>query len=153
MNNSDPNRITIYCDGACSGNQSKVNKGGWGALLMFNGKQKQVSGAMQNTTNQRMELTACIEAVKTLKSRKYPVDVFSDSAYLVNCMQQRWYEKWERNGWKNAKKEPVENSDLWKILLELNKYYSLNFHKVKGHSTDVYNNLVDELARTALQKL
>ena len=146
-------KITIYTDGACSGNQSKENKGGWGAVLLFNGKVKEINGGEVNTSNQRMELTATIKALESLKTNKHPVEVFSDSAYLVNCMNDKWYEKWLKNGWRNAKREPVENQDLWEKLITLIDTYEVSFHKVKGHSGDEYNELADKLAREGIKEL
>jgi len=146
------NIIKIYCDGACSGNQNKNNIGGWGALLIFNEKIKKINGGEKNTTNQRMELTACIKALEAIKSTKYPIEIYTDSAYLYNCIQQKWYEKWEQNGWKNSKKLPIENKDLWEKLLNLIKKYNPTFIKVKGHSGDKYNDEADKLANIWIQK-
>ncbi|HQJ74005.1 MAG TPA: ribonuclease H [Bacteroidota bacterium] len=146
------NIIKIYCDGACSGNQNKNNIGGWGALLIFNEKVKKINGGEKNTTNQRMELTACIKALEAIKSTKYPIEIYTDSAYLYNCIQQKWYEKWEQNGWKNSKKLPIENKDLWEKLLNLIKKYNPTFIKVKGHSGDKYNDEADKLANIWIQK-
>lgn len=139
--------ITIYCDGACSGNQFGTNTGGWGVVLSYRGRSKELYGSERNTTNQRMEITACIKALEQLKKKEIRVEIFSDSAYLVNCMQQKWYEKWERNGWKTAKKEPVENKDLWTKLLALVSRTAVTFHKVGGHSGVALNERADALAR------
>ena len=144
-------KITIYCDGACSGNQYENNIGGWGAVLIFKSKEKEIFGGEKNTTNQRMELTACIKALEQLKSDQYPIEIYSDSAYLVNCINQAWYKKWEKNGWKNSKKDPVENRDLWETLLELLSKYNTKFIKVEGHSGVVLNERVDKLARLGMQ--
>jgi ribonuclease HI len=138
--------ITIYCDGACSGNQSAKNVGGWGAVLNYRGHVKELHGGVRNTSNQRMELTACIKALEAIKAKK-PITIFSDSAYLVNCIHQRWYERWQRNGWKNAKKQPVENKDLWMRLLELLNDHEVTFHKVEGHAGVELNERADALAR------
>jgi ribonuclease HI len=138
--------ITIYCDGACSGNQSAKNVGGWGAILNYRGHVKELHGGERNTSNQRMELTACIKALEAIKVKK-PITIFSDSAYLVNCIHQRWYERWQRNGWKNAKKQPVENKDLWMRLLELLNDHEVTFHKVEGHAGVELNERADALAR------
>lgn len=146
-------RIIIYCDGACSGNQFKNNIGGWGAVLQYKEKEKEIYGGEANTTNQRMELTACIKALEELKVRHIPVHVYSDSAYLVNCMHKKWYVNWRRNGWKNAKKEPVTNKELWVRLLELLELYEVTFHKVKGHSGDPLNELADLLANNGMDEL
>jgi ribonuclease HI len=145
--------IIIYCDGACSGNQSPNNVGGWGAVLKYGDKLKEICGGERNTSNQRMELTACIRALETIKSRDIPIDIYSDSAYLINCMHDRWYVKWQKNGWKNAKKQPVENKDLWKELLaELTKH-SIRFHKVAGHAGVALNERADQLAQQGIEEL
>lgn len=144
--------IIIYCDGACSGNQFGTNQGGWGAVLLFDSHRKEISGSEKNTTNQRMELMACIRALESLKRTDLPVIIYSDSAYLVNCMQQKWYEKWRRNGWKNVKKQPVENRDLWEQLLQLLSKYKTSFRKVEGHVGIELNERADKLARKAAEK-
>jgi ribonuclease HI len=144
-------KIVIYCDGACSGNQYENNIGGWGAVLIFKNKEKEIFGGEKNTTNQRMELTACIRALEQLKNKLYPVEIYSDSAYLVNCINQAWYKKWEQNGWKNSKKKLVENKDLWEILLELLNDYNPKFIKVEGHSGIVLNERVDRLAHLGMK--
>jgi ribonuclease HI len=146
-------KVIIYCDGACSGNQHKNNTGGWGALLIFKNKEKEIFGGEKNTTNQRMELTACIKALEQLKNNRYPVEIYSDSAYLVNCINQAWYKKWEKNGWKNSNKKPVENKDLWETLLELLDNYNPKFIKVEGHSGVVQNERVDKLARLGMKEI
>lgn len=140
----------IYCDGACAGNGSRNAAGGWGALLKHGGKTKTLSGGERNTTNQRMELTACIRALEELKGKGLKVEVYSDSAYLVNCFGQRWHVKWLRNGWKNARGQPVENRDLWERLLGLTARHNVSFFKVYGHSGDVYNDMADQLARKGI---
>lgn len=126
--------VKIYTDGGCSGNQNDENLGGWGAVLEYNGHQKEMHGGAINTTNNIMEMTAVIEGLKSLKSKDLDIHVYSDSAYVVNCFKQKWYVKWQSNGWKNSKKEPVENKELWVELIDLvNSFHSVNFHKVKGH--------------------
>lgn len=99
-----------------------------------------------------MELTACIRALEEIKAGDFEIEVYTDSAYLVNCMHQKWYERWQRNGWKNAKKEPVENQDLWMRLLELLGRHRVRFHKVKGHSGIALNELADSLARRGISE-
>ncbi|MCF8215909.1 MAG: ribonuclease HI [Chlorobium sp.] len=140
-------RITIYTDGACSGNPGK---GGWGALLMYGNQTREVSGYDPATTNNRMELTAAIEAIEALKEPCI-VDIYSDSAYLVNAMNQGWLKRWTNNNWKTAAKKSVENIDLWKKILKLVTLHEVTFHKVKGHSDNPYNNRCDELARQAIK--
>lgn len=143
-------KIIIYCDGACSGNQHKENRGGWGAILKFRDKEKEIYGGEKNTTNQRMELTACIKALEQIKDPSIPIEVYSDSAYLVNCMLKKWYLNWEKNGWKNSQKKPVENQDLWVRLLELVRKYKINFIKVAGHSGIELNEVADQLANKGM---
>ncbi len=145
--------IIIYCDGACSGNQFNQNKGGWGAVIKDGDKVKKIHGGTRNTTNQRMEITSCIKALELLKSDKYKVELYSDSAYLVNCMNDKWYEVWERNNWRNSKKKPVENKDLWKQLLDLVGRLDITFHKVKGHVGNGLNEVADKLAQKAISEL
>ena len=141
--------VVIYTDGACSGNPGP---GGWGAILMYGEHRKELSGGEKLTTNNRMELTASIEALQALKE-PCKVKLYSDSAYLVNGFRQGWIANWQRNGWRNSRNEPVENQDLWKKLLELMERHSVEFIKVKGHSDNEWNNRCDELAREAIQRL
>ena len=142
-------KVTIYTDGACSGNPGP---GGWGAILMYQGNKKEISGGKKNTTNNEMELTAVIEALKMLK---FPcqVDLYSDSAYVVNAFLQNWIGNWVKNNWKTSSKEPVKNQELWKELYELTKTHQVKFIKVKGHSDNEFNNRCDELARNAIDKV
>lgn len=136
--------IEIYTDGACSGNPGK---GGWAAILMYNGVEKILSGGEENTTNNRMELTAIIEGIRAIK---YPceVTVYSDSAYSVEPFIQNWIETWKKNNWKKRL-----NVDLWLELLSVMDGHKVNFVKVKGHSDNVNNNRCDELARKEIEKL
>lgn len=140
--------ITIYTDGACSGNPGP---GGWGAVLIYGERRLELSDGETPTTNNRMELLGPIRALETLK---FPCNVtlYSDSAYLINAFQNRWLDNWQRNGWKNASKKPVENQDLWKRLLELCKIHDVTWVKVKGHADNIENNRCDELARAAISK-
>lgn len=140
--------VTIYTDGACSGNPGP---GGWGAILQYGGHVKEISGGEKTTTNNRMELTAVIEALKRLKE-PCRVKVYSDSAYLVNCFRNNWIGGWQKNGWKTSKNQPVENRELWEELLELMKVHQVEYFKVKGHSDNDLNNRCDELARAAVPK-
>lgn len=141
--------VTIYTDGACSGNPGP---GGWGALLMYQDSKKEISGGKENTTNNVMELTAVIEGLKLLK---FPckVKLYSDSAYVVNAFNQKWIYGWMKNGWKNASKEPVKNQELWQELYSLTKTHEVEFIKVKGHADNKYNNRCDELARNAIKQI
>ncbi|MGI5911672.1 MAG: ribonuclease HI [Syntrophomonadaceae bacterium] len=142
--------IVIYTDGACSGNPGP---GGWGAVLLYGERIKEISGSDSSTTNQRMELTAVVEALKALKVTNWDIVVYSDSAYIVNAFRQDWVGKWVRNGWKNSKKENVANQDLWKLLLNLKKKNQVRIEKVKGHSGDHWNERCDELARREIKRL
>lgn len=141
--------VTIYTDGACSGNPGP---GGWGAILMYKENKKEISGGKKDTTNNVMELTAVIEGLKLLK---YPckVDVYSDSAYVVNAFLQNWIIGWQKKNWKTADKKDVKNKELWQELIALTKIHDVTFHKVKGHSDNEYNNRCDELARKAILEL
>ncbi len=138
--------VTIYTDGACSGNPGP---GGWAALLIYNGHEKEISGGEKLTTNQRMELKAALEALAALKE-PCKVKIYSDSAYLVNAFRQGWLKKWQRNGWLTIEKKPVENRDLWESLLALTERHEVEWYKVKGHSNNYYNERCDRLAREAI---
>ena len=141
-------KVVIYTDGACSGNPGP---GGWGAILMYKGVKKEISGGNKQTTNNIMELTAVIEGLKMLK---FPceVDLYSDSAYVVNAFEQKWIFGWLKNNWKTAGKDPVKNKELWQELYNLTKIHTVNFIKVKGHSDNEFNNRCDELARAEIEK-
>ena len=134
--------VIIYTDGACSGNPGP---GGWGSILMYKNEKKEISGGNKDTTNNIMEITAVIEALKLLK---FPcsVKIYSDSSYVVNCFKQGWIYNWKKNGWKTASKEPVKNKELWEELYHFTTI-------VKGHSDNIYNNRCDELARNAIKQL
>lgn len=125
--------LRIYTDGGCSGNQESSNFGGWGAILEMSGHKKELWGGEADTTNNRMELTAVIEALKALKRDGLHIHVFSDSSYVTNCFREKWYESWEKNKWKNAARKSVENQDLWKELLALVRCHNVEFFRVKGH--------------------
>jgi len=141
--------VTIYTDGACSGNPGP---GGWGAILMYKDAKKEISGGKKDTTNNIMELTAVIEALKLLK---FPctVELYSDSAYVVNAFIQKWTINWQKNNWKTADKKDVKNKELWQELLDLTSVHNVKFIKVKGHADNEYNNRCDELARQAIKEL
>lgn len=142
-------KIILYTDGACSGNPGI---GGWACVLIYKKHQKEFSGGEQLTTNNRMELTAIIKGLQQLKE-KCNVEVYSDSAYVVNAINKDWLTQWQLRGWKTANKEPVSNQDLWEELLSLLKKHKVNFFKVKGHSDDELNNLCDKLAVAEIQKI
>jgi len=141
--------VIIYTDGACSGNPGP---GGWGAVLLSGDYRKEVKGAEVMTTNQRMELRAAVEALSALKV-PCSATLYSDSAYLINAFQQNWFANWQRNGWLNAKKQPVENSDLWRQLLGLTAIHRVTWVKVRGHAGNVENERCDVLAREAIAEL
>ncbi len=141
-------RVLIYTDGACSGNPGP---GGWAAILSLGDYRREISGYEPETTNNRMELLAAIRAIACLK-RRCDVKLYSDSSYLVNAFAQGWLVNWQRNGWKKSDKQPVENQDLWRNLLELCAQHSVEFVKVKGHADHPENNRCDELARAAIRQ-
>ena len=138
--------IDIYTDGACSGNPGP---GGWGVVLIYQENKKELSGYQPETTNNRMELFAAIQGLSALKE-SCVVNLYSDSSYLVNAFEKHWIEKWQRNGWKTSTKSPVENQDLWKLLLIHVRKHQVRFIKVKGHSDNQYNNRCDEMAVAAI---
>lgn len=140
--------VQIYTDGACSGNPGP---GGWAAILSYNGKEKELSGSMPNTTNNRMELFAVISGIGALKE-PCAVDIYSDSAYVVNAFNQHWIDNWQTNGWRTADKKPVENDDLWKLLIQIIKIkkHVVTYHKVKGHADHPQNIRCDALAKSAI---
>ena len=141
------NDVTIYTDGACSGNPGK---GGWGAILINAKETKYMSGSKQLTTNNQMELTATIEALKAIL-KPSNIALYTDSQYVKNGITS-WIFNWKKNGWKTANKKPVANKDLW---IELEKYvdfHSVNWFWVKGHSGDHYNEIADELAVKAMNE-
>lgn len=139
--------IDIYTDGACSGNPGP---GGWGVVLIYQENKKELSGYQPETTNNRMELFAAIQGLSALKE-SCVVNLYSDSSYLVNAFEKHWIEKWQRNGWKTSTKSPVENQDLWKLLLIHVRKHQVRFIKVKGHSDSQYNNRCDEMAVAAIK--
>ena len=141
--------VTIYTDGACSMNPGP---GGWGCVLIYGKHRKEASGYADQTTNNRMELTAAIEALRLLK-RKCRVDLYTDSAYLCNAFEKGWLKNWHINGWKTANRHEVENRDLWEQLDELCVTHDVAFHKVKGHADNEENNRCDKLAREAIKSM
>ena len=125
--------VNIYTDGACSGNQNEENIGGWGCVLEFGGVTKELWGGEENTTNNRMEMLALINALSALKEDGLILHIYSDSSYLINCFKQKWYANWRKNGWKTSQKQPVENRELWEQLLDLIEKHRADFSLVKGH--------------------
>ena len=140
-------KYTIYTDGACSGNPGP---GGWGAVIFDNeNKQKNISGSEENTTNNRMELSAATMALKEV-NKNSEITIYTDSTYVKNGITE-WVLKWKENGWKNSNKEPVKNKDLWEKLDNLCEQNTINWKWVKGHASNKYNNLADELATKAIK--
>ena len=140
-------KYKIYTDGACSGNPGP---GGWGAVILDqDDKQKNISGSEKNTTNNRMELLAAIMSLKKIKSNS-EVIIFTDSTYVKNGITE-WMKNWKKNGWKNSSKKPVKNKDLWVKLDKLCEANSVSWKWVKGHSSNEFNNLADELATKAIK--
>lgn len=142
-------KVDLYTDGACSGNPGD---GGYGAILLYNGVEKEISGAFRETTNNRMELYAVIAGLHCLKT-DCEVTVYSDSAYTVNAFLAGWLDSWMRNGWKKADGKAVLNADLWQQLYALTRKHKVTFVKVKGHADNAYNNRCDALARAAIKTL
>jgi len=134
--------VIVYTDGACSGNPGP---GGWGAVLIWNGTEKELSGGDAHTTNNRMEMQAVIEALKAL-TKPCLVKVHSDSSLIINAFSQGWIDSWIKRGWRKADKKPVENKELWQAMLEAMKPHNVKWIKVKGHSGIELNERVDRLA-------
>ena len=141
--------VDIYTDGACSGNPGK---GGWGAVLVYGSKEKEISGADADTTNNRMELTAVIEALNALKE-PCNVTLTTDSKYVCDAINQEWVYSWKKNNWKKADKKPALNVDLWEKLLELLEMHNVTFVWVRGHNGHPYNERCDTLAVNEYLKL
>ncbi len=135
-------KVVLYTDGACSGNPGP---GGYGAVLRYGGVEKEIFGGEKSTTNNKMEMMAVIKGLEALKE-PCEVEVYSDSAYVVNAIEQGWIESWKKNGWRKADKKPVKNVELWEKLLELMDTHKVTFNKVKGHADDEYNNRCDRIA-------
>lgn len=142
-------KVTIYTDGACSGNPGA---GGWGAILQYNGHEKEISGGDKLTTNNKMELLAVISALEILKE-PCEVDLYSDSKYVIDSITKGWAVGWKARGWKKADKSPAKNIELWERLLNLIETHNVTFHWVKGHADNPYNNRCDELAVSEWKKL
>lgn len=147
-------KIRIYTDGACSGNPGP---GGWGAIILLPNSREELAGNEDCTTNNRMELKAVLESVKRMHELEYiKVDIYSDSAYVVNAVKNKWLKKWYHNGWKTVRGENVKNTDLWEELYDLldsDLGIEFAFIKVKGHSGDKNNELVDKLAKTEVDRV
>ncbi len=135
-------KIDLYTDGACSGNPGP---GGWGAVLLYNKNEKQLSGYNKDTTNNRMEMFAVVMGLKELRE-SCDVTVFTDSAYVHNAFKNGWIDQWQKNNWRTKAKKEVKNIDLWKLLLTAMSRHRVDWVKVKGHSDNKYNNICDKLA-------
>ena len=144
-NTGSSDRVEIYTDGACSGNPGP---GGWGVLLRFGGHEKEMHGGEAETTNNRMELQAAIEALSALKNPSQ-VDLYTDSNYVKGGITE-WIANWKRNGWRTANRKPVKNTDLWRALDELRERHDVSWHWVKGHAGHPENERADELARAGM---
>lgn len=142
-------KIIIYTDGGCRGNPGI---GGWGVWLRYGEHDKKLSGAEIETTNNRMELTAAIRALEALKNPNIPVELYTDSKYVMTGINE-WIHNWKTKGWKTAGKKPVKNADLWQALDTLNQQFDVHWHWVKGHSGDPGNEMADELANLAMDKI
>ena len=142
-------RVTIYTDGACSGNPGP---GGWGAILMYGRHKKELSGGEAQKTNNRMELTAVIAALEQLKE-PCAVDLYSDSKYIIDALTLGWAKSWQAKGWRKPDKKPALNPDLWQRLLELCDTHDVTCHWVKGHAENEYNNRCDQMAVAESMKL
>jgi len=138
-------KVEIYTDGACSGNPGP---GGWGAILRYKGKEKELCGGEKDTTNNRMELMAAIESLRMLK-RHCVVDLYTDSSYVKDGIT-KWIEGWKAKGWKTANRKPVKNKDLWQELEEEIKHHTIKWHWIKGHAGHPENERADELARSGI---
>lgn len=140
-------KIEIYTDGACSGNPGP---GGWGALLRWNGHEKEISGGEDDTTNNRMEMMAVIQSLETLK-KPSEVDLYTDSKYVMQGVTE-WLEGWKARGWKSASKKPVKNQDLWQEIDSLIQKHKVTFHWIKGHAGHPENERADKLATSAIPR-
>ena len=141
--------VSIYTDGACSGNPGA---GGWAAILIYKGVEKEISGGEKNTTNNRMELMGAIKALQELRE-PCAVQLYSDSKYLVDAMKLGWAKRWKSKGWMRAKNEPAKNPELWETLLELCEKHQVEFNWVRGHASNQYNNRCDQMAVAQWKKL
>jgi len=144
--NKAQDTVVVYTDGACSGNPGP---GGWGAVLQFGNREKEISGGEANTTNNRMELKAAISALNTLK-RSCPVKVYTDSSYVKDGIT-KWIHGWRKNGWKTAARKPVKNAELWQELQDALASHEVEWHWVKGHAGHPENERADELARKGME--
>lgn len=153
-------KLKIYTDGSCKGNGTQKSRGGWGFLILNEDEEilLEKGGNEKNTTNNRMELTAIIEAIQRVEifakyHRIIYCEIYTDSAYIHNCIKQKWYKTWIKNGWKTSKKTPVLNQDLWEQLIPYFEDARFDFFKVKGHTgKQDWNDMVDKLAQREAEK-
>jgi ribonuclease HI len=143
------NKIIIYTDGGCRGNPGI---GGWGVWLRYGDNDKKLNGNEKDTTNNRMELTAAIKALEAIKSKNIDIDLYTDSKYVMNGINE-WIKNWKAKGWKTAAKKPVKNVDLWQRLDTLNASHTVHWHWVKGHSGNEGNEMADKLANQAMDNI
>jgi ribonuclease HI len=143
-----PDAVHLHADGACFGNPGP---GGWAAIIVDGGTERELSGYAASTTNQRMELTAVLEGLRAIPAGRR-VEAYSDSAYVVNSFRDRWHDRWRRSGWRTAANQPVANRDLWEQLLAETALRQVSWHKVRGHSGDPHNERVDRLAKQAIMR-
>lgn len=147
-------KIIIACDGGCRDNQENNNVGGYGVVLEWNGNRKELKAGERNTTNNKMELLACIKGLEFVeKVHSTPIEIITDSAYLCNCFKDKWYIGWKKNGWKNSKKEPVANREFWEKLLQLVEGKTIIWTKIKGHNGHELNERADALANEAMDEI
>nr|DAX85662.1 MAG TPA: ribonuclease HI [Caudoviricetes sp.] len=145
--------IKLYTDGGCRGNQSDNNIGAWGAYMVYGDVSKEIKGGEINTTNNIMELKGCIEGLKAIKNKTLPVEVYLDSAYVLNGITN-WIEGWKKKGWRTANKKPVLNKELWiELDSERNKFNNIEFIKVKGHAGNEGNEIADRLCNEAMDEI
>ena len=149
MVSNNMEKIVIYTDGGCRGNPGI---GGWGVWLRYGDHDKKMKGTEKDTTNNRMELTAAIKALETIKSKDIDIDLYTDSKYVMNGIKD-WIKGWKTRGWKTAAKKPVKNVDLWQRLDTLNETHMVHWHWVKGHSGNEGNDMADELANQAMDAI
>lgn len=145
--------IKLYTDGGCRGNQSDNNIGAWGVYMVYGDVSKEIKGGEINTTNNIMELKGCIEGLKAIKNKTLPVEVYLDSAYVLNGITN-WIEGWKKKGWRTANKKPVLNKELWiELDSERNKFNNIEFIKVKGHAGNEGNEIADRLCNEAMDEI
>lgn len=146
-------KVYLYCDGGCRGNQEKNNVGGWGVLLQYKEHEKELYGGAINTTNNKMELTSVIEGLKAIKNKTIPVVVVMDSQYVIKGITE-WVRNWVKNNWRTIQKKPVENKELWQELLDLkSQFANIEFQQVRGHAGHPGNERADKLANKAMDEI